>query len=232
MIHLFNEMGISVSETQLEKFDNYYKLLIEENEKYNLTSIVDYEEVYIKHFIDSSLIGNLGFDLNNKRMIDIGTGAGFPAIPIKILNEQIDMTCLDALNKRIGFIQLVCDQLKIDKLKLIHGRAEDYGQNKSFRNTYDFAVSRAVAELRLLLEFTMPFVKVNGFFIAYKSLKSATELSDAQNALKILKSELVDVKKIKLPNDNGHRDMLIIKKIADIPSKYPRKAGTPKKSPL
>lgn len=228
----FEAMEIPLTRSQNDQFDKYFQLLISENEKYNLTGIVEYDEVFVKHFLDSVLIEKLGFELHGKKMIDIGTGAGFPAIPIKIMNPSIHMTCLDALNKRIGFIQMVNDELDISHMELIHGRAEDYGQNILYREKFDYAVSRAVAELRLLLEYVMPFVKVNGHFIAYKSLKSKSELDDAKNALKLLNSELIEVKQFELPDHYGERDMLIIRKNGNLSKKYPRKAGMPKKSPL
>lgn len=229
---LFKSEGFDLSPRQLDDFETYYRLLISENEKYNLTGITEREDVYVKHFLDSILIHKLPFDFKGKRFIDIGTGAGFPAIPLKIINRDAHMTCLDALNKRIGFIQMVCGALDLKQVELIHGRAEDYGQNIKHRATYDFAVSRAVAELRLLLEFVMPFVKTGGYFLAYKSLKSKTELQEAQNALKELKAELVDEVKFLLPVDQGERDILVIKKTGDLAKKYPRKAGVPKKNPL
>ncbi|MBE0451151.1 MAG: 16S rRNA (guanine(527)-N(7))-methyltransferase RsmG [Clostridia bacterium] len=232
MNRYFDAMSIPLTDIQKNKFNRYFDLLISENEKYNLTGIVDYDEVCVKHFLDSVLIEKLGFDLQDKKVIDIGTGAGFPAIPIKIMNPSVHMTCLDALNKRIGFIQMVNNELAIDHMELVHGRAEDYGQNPFYREKYDFAVSRAVAELRLLLEYVMPFVKVNGYFIAYKSLKSKSELDDAENALKLLNSELIEIKQFQLPERYGERDMLIIRKNGNISKKYPRKAGVPKKSPL
>lgn len=232
MKSIFTLGELDVSEAQLIKFEQFYDLLISENEKFNLTSITDKQEVYVKHFLDSILIDRLDFDYESKKMIDIGTGAGFPAIPLKIMHDSIAMTGLDALNKRIGFIQMVCKSLELSEMTLIHGRAEDFGQNPLYRERYDFAVSRAVAELRLLLEYVMPFVKVNGYFLAYKSLKTKTELDDAQNAMKIMKSKLVDIVEFKLPLDFGTRDIMIIQKTGKLDRKYPRKAGTPKKSPL
>ncbi len=232
MNNFFSEVNLSISEYQKNQFQNYYELLIEENEKYNLTAITDYEDVLIKHFIDSALINQLDLDFNNKKMIDIGTGAGFPAIPIKIMNPTVHMTCLDALNKRIGFLNLVIGNLKLDHVELIHGRAEDFGQNPAYREQYDYAVSRAVAELRLLLEFVMPFVKPGGYFIAYKSLKSDQELVDADNALKMMQTRLEKIVKLNLPNNQGFRELLVFRKTGNISKKYPRKAGVPKKSPL
>ena len=232
MKSIFKLGELEVSDIQLHKFEQFYDLLISENEKFNLTSITDKQDVYVKHFLDSILINRLEFDYEHKKVIDIGTGAGFPAIPLKIMHDSIAMTGLDALNKRIGFIQMVCEKLDLSDMTLIHGRAEDFGQNLVYREKYDFAVSRAVAELRLLLEYVMPFVKVNGYFLAYKSLKTKTELDEAQNALKIMKSKLVDIVEFKLPLDYGTRDIMIIQKNGKLDKKYPRKAGTPKKSPL
>lgn len=228
----FDEIGFQLTPQMVSQFESFYQLLIEENEKYNLTAITDKKDVYIKHFVDSILINQLDFDLNDKKIIDIGTGAGFPALPIKITNPSVRVTCLDSLNKRIGFLNMVTDALELKHVEKVHGRAEDFGQNKAYREQYDFAVSRAVAELRLLLEFVMPFVKVGGYFIAYKSLKSDQELKDADNAMKVLKCELVDIIKFDLPEDSGTRDLMIFKKTGQIAKNYPRKAGLPKKNPL
>lgn len=232
MRELFTQSGIELTEDQFSKFNEFYNLLITENEKYNLTSIIEPQEVYVKHFIDSILIQKLSFDFSHMNMIDIGTGAGFPLIPLKIMNESLRITGLDALNKRIHFIEMVQKNLKLSNIELIHGRAEDFGQMVKYRESYDFAVSRAVAELRLLLELVMPFVKVNGFFLAYKSLKTKTELDEAQNAMKLMKSTLIDIVEFELPCNYGVREIMIIQKNGNIEKKYPRKAGTPKRMPL
>jgi len=229
---LFSQAGLEINDSQLGKFNKFYELLISENEKYNLTAITEFNEVVIKHFIDSVLIFNLDFKFENTKIIDIGTGAGFPAIPLKIMDESIEITALDSLNKRINFIELVKKDLDITHLDAVHGRAEDFGQSPIYREKYDFAVSRAVAELRLLLEFVMPFVKVNGYFLAYKSLKSDQELIDAKNALEKMKAKIVDIKTIQLPENMGTREIIIIQKTGVLDKKYPRKPGIPKKSPL
>ena len=228
----FDLTGISITDRQLSQFETFFDLLISENEKYNLTGITDKQDVYVKHFIDSILINKLNFDFSNKKMMDIGTGAGFPAIPLKIMEPTLSVTGLDALNKRLHFIELVCDSLGLSQMSLLHGRAEDFGHDLKHREQYDFVVSRAVAELRLLLEFTMPFVKVNGYFLAYKSLKSQTELEDAQKALSVLKAKLIDIVEFKLPLDYGTREIMIFQKTEQLDKKYPRKPGIPKKSPL
>ncbi|MBF4695443.1 16S rRNA (guanine(527)-N(7))-methyltransferase RsmG [Fusibacter ferrireducens] len=230
--NLFESMNFDLSKAQYEKLEKYYSFLVSENEKYNLTAIIEYKDVFIKHFMDSMLIKNIGIDINNKNIMDVGTGAGFPSLPIKILEPTIEVTGLDSLNKRITFLNQLVDTLELDNCHFIHGRAEDFGQDKKYREVYDIAVSRAVAELRLLLELVMPFVKTNGYFIAYKSIKTKTELNDAQNAFKCMKSKLVDVKEIILPEGFGKRDLLIIQKMGNIEKKYPRKAGVPKKNPL
>lgn len=229
---LFEANGFSLNNKQLEQFDKYFEFMVSENEKYNLTAIIEKNDVFVKHFLDSMLIKNSGIDITNKNIIDIGTGAGFPSIPIKILEPSTKITGLDSLNKRITFLNQLVALLELNQCQFVHGRAEDFGQDKKFREVYDIAVSRAVAELRLLLELVMPFVKVNGFFVAYKSIKTKTELDEAQNALKCMKSKLVDTQKILLPDGYGERDLLIIQKTGNIEKKYPRKAGVPKKNPL
>ena len=232
MKQLFDIANVKIDEKQLAMFEIFYDYLVAENEKYNLTAITEKTDVYVKHFIDSVLIQNLSFDFSNKKMIDIGTGAGFPLIPLKIMNPNLYINGLDSLNKRVSFIKSVCDQLDLTGVGLIHGRAEDFGQDKKYREQYDFAVSRAVAELRLLLEFVMPFVKVDGYFLAYKSIKTKTELEEASNALIQMKSKLIDTVEFMLPNDCGKREIMVIQKYGHIDKKYPRKAGVPKKSPL
>lgn len=232
MKQYFDEIGINVTPHQLEQLELFYNLLIQENEKYNLTAITDKTEVYIKHFIDSMIISKLDLPYEHKHFIDIGTGAGFPAIPLKVMYPSIEITGLDALNKRIGFIERACREINVDAMHLIHGRAEDFGQDIKYREKYDYAVSRAVAELRLLLEFVMPFVKVGGHFLAYKSLKTKTELDDANRSLLLMQSKLVDMVTFDLPGNFGKREIMIIEKIGKIDKKYPRKPGVPKKSPL
>lgn len=232
IINLFESMNFDLSKAQYDKLEKYYSFLVSENEKYNLTAIIEYKDVFIKHFMDSMLIQNTGIEITNKSIMDIGIGAGFPSLPIKILEPSISVTGLDSLNKRITFLNQLVETLELTGCNFIHGRAEDFGQDKRYREVYDIAVSRAVAELRLLLELVMPFVKTDGYFIAYKSIKTKAELDDAQNAFKCMKSKLVDVQKIILPEGYGERDLLIIQKIGNIEKKYPRKAGVPKKNPL
>jgi len=232
----FKSYGLILTDYQWEQFENYFTFLSGENEKYNLTAITEREDVYTKHFLDSLLITKLkqshAIDIRDKRIIDIGSGAGFPGVPIKIYAPSTEMVCLDSLNKRVKFLDQLTQNLYLDKIVSIHGRAEDFGQDKKYREQFDIAVSRAVAELRLLLEFCMPFVKKNGYFIAYKSLKSNLELDQAGNALKVLNTSFIGQVSIELPNEKGNRDLLIFQKNGNIQRTYPRKAGIPKKAPL
>lgn len=234
--NFFSQYGFSLSGKQVNQFKSYFEILVSENQKYNLTAITDEKDVYIKHFLDSILIKSFfdtyAYNYNGISIMDIGTGGGFPAIPIKIIYPEINVSALDALNKRINFLNIVSQQLKLDGIEFFHGRAEDYGQDSKFRETYDIAVSRAVAELRMLLEYVMPFVKINGYFVAYKSLKFDEELHQAQNALRLMKTEYLGSIKVNLPEDYGTRELMIFKKMGKIANKYPRKAGTAKKTPL
>ena len=232
----FDQFGIELNKKQASQLEKYYHTLIEENQKYNLTAITEEKDVYIKHFVDSMLIEMFfkknSIHVTNQKIIDIGTGAGFPAFPIKILYPEVKVTCLDSLNKRIKFLHDTSNMLSFSNVQMVHGRAEDIGQLSEHREKYDFAVSRAVAELRLLLEFVMPFVKVNGYFIAYKSLKYDEELKDASYALSELKTEYIETIELDLPEDYGKRELMIFRKNGNISKKYPRKPGIPKKSPL
>ncbi|MBS7526531.1 16S rRNA (guanine(527)-N(7))-methyltransferase RsmG [Fusibacter paucivorans] len=233
---LYKAAKLPVSSSEQLLFDHYYNRLVSENEKYNLTAITDEKDVHIKHFIDSMLIkvffDTYKIETKQKRLIDIGTGAGFPAIPIKILYPEIEVTGLDSLKKRIAFLEMLKEDLTLKDIQFIHGRAEDYGRDTLYRETYDFAVSRAVAELRMLLEYVMPFVKVGGYFVAYKSLKYAEELENAENALKQMKTRYIETIRIVLPENSGERELMIFQKMENIQKKYPRKAGMPKKNPL
>lgn len=227
-----NLLGVELSERQVEQFNRYYELLIEWNEKINLTAITEKSEVWKKHFEDSLGIIK-AIDVNNiDSVIDIGTGAGFPGIPIKILFPHIKLTLLDSLNKRINFLNLVIDELGLDNVKTVHGRAEDYGKDVNFREQYDVCVSRAVANLATLSELCIPFVKVNGKFISYKSEKADEELETARKAIKILGGGNVDLVDVVLPDTDLCRKLIAVDKFCNTNKKYPRKAGTPGKEPL
>ena len=230
------ELSISLSQEQKRQFVTYYEYLIEKNKVMNLTAITEYEEVIVKHFLDSLSIVKAGcFEqnaLNGKSVIDVGTGAGFPGIPLKIAFPQLKITLLDSLNKRVNFLNEVIDMLGLSKVEAVHGRAEDYAKQKEYRECFDFCVSRAVANLSTLSEYCIPFVKEGGCFISYKSGKIDEELSQAGNAVKVLGGKVLDVVKFPLMGTDMDRSFVIIKKTRPTAKKYPRKAGLPSKEPL
>ena len=223
-------VNITVDKNQLEKFYKYMNLLIDWNEKVNLTAITDPKEIIIKHFIDSILIGNSIKDESS--IIDVGTGAGFPGIPLKILNDSYKLTLLDSLNKRTIFLKEVVDKLELQNVEIIHGRAEDYAQEKKYRETYDYAVSRAVAPLNILLEYLVPYTKVEGNIIAMKGSNAEQEIIEAQNAINKLAVEITEKSIIELPESLGERYIIKFTKKKTTNKIYPRKAGIPKKNPL
>lgn len=234
LVKLFNEINISLSEKQVEQFIIYYEMLVEKNKVMNLTAITEYEDVVVKHFVDSVLLNQI-IDLNEvKSVIDVGTGAGFPGIPLKIVFPHLKITLLDSLNKRINFLKEVVDRLKLENVECIHGRAEDFGHNEDYRENFDLCVSRAVANLSTLSEYCVPFIKVNGMFISYKSANLDEELNNSENAIKILGCSISDNKSVILPgtSDNTVRKFIVIKKGNKLSKKYPRKAGLPSKEPL
>ena len=234
LVKLFNEINISLSEKQVEQFIIYYEMLVEKNKVMNLTTITEYEDVVVKHFVDSVLLNQI-IDLNEvESVIDVGTGAGFPGIPLKIVFPHLKITLLDSLNKRINFLKEVVDRLKLENVECIHGRAEDFGHNEDYRENFDLCVSRAVANLSTLSEYCVPFIKVNGMFISYKSANLDEELNNSENAIKILGCSISDNKSVILPgtSDNTVRKFIVIKKGNKLSKKYPRKAGLPSKEPL
>lgn len=225
-------LNIELTDKQIEQFNRYYELLVEWNEKINLTAITEKSEVWKKHFEDSAGIVE-AIDVNLiESVIDVGTGAGFPGIPIKILFPHIKLTLLDSLNKRINFLNLVIDELGLEDVRTIHGRAEDFGKNPDYREMYDVCVSRAVANLSTLSELCIPFVKVNGLFISYKAEKAEDELSTAGKAIKILGGGETNIVDVILPGTDYSRKLIVIKKFCNTSKKYPRKAGTPNKEPI
>lgn len=232
-------IGINITDTQRENFELYYKVLVEWNEVMNLTTITEYEDVLLKHFVDSLAIqkalegNNINLDLNDYlKVIDIGTGAGFPGIPLKIVFNKLEVTLLDSLNKRIKFLNEVVEKLSLKGVKAIHGRAEDYAGMKEYRGRYDLCVSRAVANLSTLSEYCLPYVKQGGYFISYKSGNIDEELKESARAVKILGGEIVNTSKLTLPGSDIDRSFVIIKKIKQTSAKYPRKAGLPAKEPI
>lgn len=226
------ELSLTFSERQIKQFEDYYRVLIEWNHVMNLTAITEYEEVVEKHFIDSlSIINAVDFsEIFN--IIDIGTGAGFPGIPLKIAFPDINITLLDSLNKRVKFLNEVIEQLGLNNINAIHGRAEDYAKQKEYREQYDLCVSRAVANLSTLSEYCLPYVKINGLFIPYKSGDIDVELEKSEHAVSILGGVVSDVIRFQLPGTDIGRSFVKIKKIKSTGKKYPRKAGLPSKEPL
>lgn len=223
---------ILLNSHQKEQFEIYYQLLIEWNEKMNLTAITDRDEVYLKHFYDS--LAPLFFTEfpQNARICDVGAGAGFPSLPLKIIRPDLKISIVDSLNKRIIFLSELIKKLNVADVALYHERAEIFAQLPEQREGYDFVTARAVARLNVLAELCLPLVKVGGSFIALKASKAKEELADAEKALKILGGEVASVKEWNLPDSKDPRTLIIIKKIKKTPQKYPRKAGTPNRKPL
>ena len=227
-----NELNISLTDKMYQQFDRYYEILVEWNKVMNLTGITEYEEVNEKHFVDSLSIVKIQ-DLNNiESVIDIGTGAGFPGIPLKIAFPHLKITLLDSLNKRIKFLNEVIDQLQLQDIETIHGRAEDFAKQKEYRESYDLCVSRAVANLSTLSEYCLPYVKIGGLFIPYKSGEIEEELNNSEKAVKILGGSIKDVVKFELPGTDIKRSFIKMEKKKHTAKKYPRKAGLPAKEPL
>ena len=224
------EISIEFSNIQIEKFYKYMNLLIEWNEKINLTAITEPKEIIIKHFIDSLTVLK---DIKGKNtLVDVGTGAGFPGIPLKIMDEEIKITLLDSLNKRINFLNEVINQLDLKNIETIHSRVEDAGKNKKYRERFDIATARAVANLATLSEYMLPLVKVGGKSICMKGSEVSEELKNSKKAISILGGEIESIDNFKLPKSDMMRNIVIIKKVKNTPSKYPRKAGTPSKEPI
>ena len=236
-----SEFGIELTEKQLDQFEEYFHLLIEWNEKMNLTAITEREDVYLKHFLDSLSIVKVFPELNETvnsgefSLIDVGTGAGFPGIPLKILFPNANVTLMDSLNKRITFLNEVVNTLNLNEsgsIECIHARAEELAQNKEYREQYDLVVSRAVANLSTLTEYCLPFAKVNGYFIPYKSEKAGEEIAAAGNAIFLCGGTLKKEVSFVLPGSDLKRSLIIIEKRQNTAKKYPRKAGMPAKNPL
>ena len=236
MIRIFDKklalLGIQLTEKQKQQFDKFYELLVEWNKVMNLTGITEYEEVNEKHFVDSVALVK-AVSLNEKQnLIDVGTGAGFPGIPLKIVFPHLKVTLLDSLNKRIKFLDTVIEELGLEHIETIHGRAEDFAKQAHYREQYDICVSRAVANLSTLSEYSLPYVKIGGLFIPYKSGEIEEELSHSEKAITILGGKLDQVIKFELPGSEIGRSFVKIEKVKSTAKKYPRKAGLPSKEPL
>lgn len=226
------ELGIDLNTRQIAQFEIYCSLLIEWNEKFNLTAIIDPQEIAVKHFIDSLTILKYHDVSLGARIIDIGTGAGFPGIPLKIVRPDISLVLLDSLRKRTQFLQAVVDQLSLSSVTVIHGRAEETGHDEKCRAAFDIAVSRAVAPLAVLAEYCIPFVCVGGYFIAMKGPDISGELADAKAAITILGGKIHGTRTFTLPVSGDARSLVIVEHISPTPAKYSRKPGTPEKKPL
>ena len=234
---LSDKLNISLSGDQIDQFKTYYEMLIEKNKVMNLTAITEKDEVILKHFIDSISVAAAypdfaGLCSKGSSLIDVGTGAGFPGIPLKIAFPTLKVTLLDSLNKRVSFLNEVIDELGLKDVTAIHDRAEDAARKKELRDSFDIAVSRAVAALPVLSEYTLPFVKPKGVFISYKATGAEAELSDSARAIKLLGGGSSRVYSFTLPDSDISRSFVVISKKLPTPKAYPRKAGTAKKSPL
>ena len=230
MIDYGKEINIVFTEEQLQKFYQYMNLLIEWNEKINLTAIVEPKEIILKHFIDSLTI--IKYIEPNKSVIDIGTGAGFPGIPVKIMREDLDITLLDSLNKRIHFLNEVIQKLELKNITAIHARIEEVAKNKQYREAFDVATSRAVANLTTLSEYMLPMVDLKGMAICMKGSEINEEVSKSKNSIKLLGGKIDKIEEFTLPKSDNGRNLILIKKERQTPGKYPRKPGIPSKEPL
>ncbi len=229
---LLDQQNINLTDQQKAQFERYFELLVEWNEKINLTAITEKEEVYLKHFYDSIAPILQGLIENQEiKLLDIGAGAGFPSLPMKILYPQLDVTIIDSLNKRINFLQLLAEELDLEGVHFYHGRAEDFAQDKSFRAQFDIVTARAVARMQVLSELTIPYLKVGGKLLALKASNAPEELTEAKNALNLLFSKVENNISYTLPNGDP-RYITIVEKKKETPNKYPRKAGMPNKRPL
>lgn len=218
------------SSKQIEQFFTFYERMVETNEVMNLTAITEFDDVLIKHFLDSvSLMKYL--NLSEKKVLDLGTGAGFPGVPLKILNPEMPITFLDSLGKRIYYLMDVCNEIGLSNMIFCHGRAEDYGKDISYREKYDYVVSRAVANLSVLSEYALPFVKIGGYFVSYKSEKVEDEIKEAKKAIELLGGKIEKIETFDL-EDAGVRSLVFIHKEKETPKKFPRKPGVVKKEPI
>lgn len=224
------KVGIELSDLQKKQYNRYYELVVEWNQKINLTAITEEEEFYTKHFFDSISLAFFKDYSNIESICDVGSGAGFPSIPLKILYPNLKVTIVDSLNKRIKFLNLVKDELGLTDCNFVHARAEEFGQNKEYRESFEIVTARAVARLNVLSELCLPLVKKNGYFLSLKAQKAEEETKEATNAIKILGGKLE--KDLNFDIEGEERHILEIRKAKETPNKYPRKAGTPNKKPL
>lgn len=229
LIDYMEDYGLDTK--NIDKFEKYKELILEYNKHTNLTRITEDDEFNVKHFLDSLSLFKTDLFVKDKKIIDIGTGAGFPGLPLKLYNEDLDITLLDSLRKRIDFLDGVIEELDLKKIKAIHARAEEIARDPNYRESYDIAVSRAVANLSTLTEYAMAFVKVGGYFISQKGPEYKEELKSAKRSIELMGGEVKDVIHTPLPNDIDHY-IIVIKKVKATDKKYPRGGGKPRKSPL
>lgn len=231
-IALLGEKGISLSPWQLEQYEIYYKTIVEWNEKMNLTAITEKQEVYLKHFYDS-LSAAFYFDFNKPLSVcDVGAGAGFPSIPLKIAFPNLNVTIVDSLNKRINFLEHLARELKLENTSFVHDRAETFGQKREYREQYDVVTARAVARMSVLSELCLPLAKGGGSFIAMKAANLMEELNNGKKAISVLGGKVEHIHSFTLPYEESERNIIIIKKQKSTPKKYPRKPGVPNKTPI
>ncbi|HWI48840.1 MAG TPA: 16S rRNA (guanine(527)-N(7))-methyltransferase RsmG [Rummeliibacillus sp.] len=231
-VQALKEQGIELSEEQIQQFHTYFETLVEWNEKMNLTAITDQPSVYLKHFYDS-ISAAFYIDFNQvQSLCDVGAGAGFPSIPIKICFPHLKVTIVDSLNKRIQFLNYLSDVLHLEHMNFVHSRAEDFGQNATYREQFDMVTARAVARLSVLSELCIPLVKSGGRFVAMKAASGEEELKDSKKAISTLGTKLVEKFEFSLPIENSERTIYVFEKIKNTPKKYPRKPGVPNKSPI
>ena len=226
------ELGIVLDSGQLDLFVAYTGLLLEWNRKFNLTRILDPKEIAVKHYLDSLALTAVTEVPDGSWLIDIGTGAGFPAIPLKIVIRGLRITLVDSTKKKLAFLETVVKELGLVGVEIVHGRAEDLGHDKRFREQYDFSVSRAVGRLGILAELCIPFCRVGGVFAAYKGPRASAEVDEAESALQLLGGKLEAVHRLTLPFSDQERLLILVRKFRPTPAEYPRQAGTPKRSPL
>ncbi|WP_100374328.1 16S rRNA (guanine(527)-N(7))-methyltransferase RsmG [Bacillus sp. FJAT-45037] len=231
-ISLVKEQGIELTEKQIDQFQRYFEVLVEWNEKMNLTALTSEEDVYIKHFYDSISASFFYSFKAGQKIIDVGAGAGFPSIPLKILYPELHVSIVDSLKKRIGFLEHLASELELDGVSFYHDRAETFGQNPAHREQYDIVTARAVARMSVLAELCLPLVKVGGDFIAMKGASAENELSDAKRAFDVLDAKVKSDHTFKLPIEDSERHITVIEKKKATKKKYPRKPGTPNKQPL
>ncbi|WP_342513874.1 16S rRNA (guanine(527)-N(7))-methyltransferase RsmG [Sporosarcina sp. FSL K6-1522] len=231
-VQALKEQGIELSDKQQKQFRQYFELLVEWNEKMNLTAITDAPSVYLKHFYDS-ISAAFYVDFSGRKTIcDVGAGAGFPSIPLKICFPELEVTIVDSLNKRIGFLTNLAEELQLDNVQFVHARAEDFGQNLAYRENFDLVTARAVARLSVLSELCVPLVKQGGIFVAMKGAAAEDELADAKKALAVLGAVFKEEHAFTLPVENSERSIFVFDKDKKTPKKYPRKPGVPNKSPI